>query len=265
MADAKTIRTSNNKISSTQADQSLMSANERNALSAASRHASRVGKDQDAWKNFQSRTGNSADSKRRLAAAANFFKGVNSPTSSIPSLGNSKDSSSYSGVGGANSNSQSKTGSEAKETVQKYGAVERTDLNDGNNTSGSAGGNAGFGGGAGNAASWNLGGDDSGAGVSAGANGGAGGQDQNDKDLKDAAAVTGMAEGDVQKMLNQAEIDRKKLEGGQEDGLFEKVSKAYLRNLDRVLLRKNSSPAQQAAPSGAADKDKEEIKKIFNQ
>jgi hypothetical protein len=261
LENGKTIRTNDDKVGATLAQQSLMSANDRKALAAASRHASRVAKDKEAWKNFQSRTGASRDGQRRLAAAGNFYRGVNSPTSAIASLGNPRDSSSYSGVGGVLSNAQSKAGEEGKEATQQYGAVERTDLSGADSNSGAEAGNAGFGASASGGASWNLG--DESVGASADAAGS--GHDQSDKDLKDAASMTGMAEGDVQKMLNQAEIDRRKLEGGQDDGLFEKVSKAYLRNLDRVLLRKSAAPAPSSAPATPAAPDKEEIKKIFNQ
>lgn len=96
------------------------------------------------------------------------------------------------------------------------------------NTAGAASGaGAGANGLAGIAAGVNSGyGDGSGAGDNSGAGAGAG---------KDG---TGLSDADKDRLMSEYERNKKDYLGTEEDGLFSKVSKAYVRNLDKVLIKK---------------------------
>jgi hypothetical protein len=100
-----------------------------------------------------------------------------------------------------------------------------------------------------------------GVGDSSSGNSGSGGSS-----LSDAARMTGMKEGELKNMLDSAQRDRKNLSSGDDDSLFQKVSKAYLRNLDRVLIRKKGEiPVKKDAKKEANEAEKEALKKIFAQ
>lgn len=58
------------------------------------------------------------------------------------------------------------------------------------------------------------------------------GQDPNAKDRN------GLTDADKDRMLSEYERNKKDYQGTDEDGLFKKVSKAYVRNLEKVLIRK---------------------------
>ncbi len=223
-----------------------VSATDRSALAAAARNLIRGKDEQDRWKNYQQQTSKDPGAGRRLAAAAKFFTGVNAPTASIASLANPKDSSSYSGVGGVLDGKG--PGKPALKTVKEVDS--RVD-GAGSGTS-SVGDRGGFGGGS-------MGTGDFTSGVEGTTSA------EGEGELAGAAKVTGMREGDVQTMLEEAERQRgKDLQAGESDSLFEKVSKAYFRNMDRVLiLRKGEAPA--AVPGAGADKEKDEIKQILGQ
>lgn len=49
---------------------------------------------------------------------------------------------------------------------------------------------------------------------------------------------TGLSDADKEKLLSEYERNKKEYEGTDEDGIFNKVSKAYVRNLDKVLIKK---------------------------
>lgn len=83
-----------------------------------------------------------------------------------------------------------------------------------------AGIDSGAGGGAGQDASgWAAGANSSGA--------GAGGKD-----------LSGLSEEERERLLAEAERNKRDYQGSDEDGIFKKVSKAYVRNLDKVLIKK---------------------------
>ncbi len=259
------------------------------ALAAARRHAGRVAKDNEAWKNYKERTKGSKDAQARLDATGNFFSNVNAPLNSVSALARPGDNSLYSGIGGTlgamgTRNVLGGAGSDrdGAATPQKYGAI---DGKEGANASlGSAGmGSMGMGG-------MNLGAGDSGAlddsgiysdggaayrdgaggrmgAMGSGSYGSAGGSGAYGG-FADAARMTGMSERDLKNMIDSAGRDRSSLTSGDEDSLFQKVSKAYLRNLDRMLLRKEKPKA--AAPEKtlekpAGEQEKEALKKIFAQ
>lgn len=98
------------------------------------------------------------------------------------------------------------------------------------NTAGAASGaGAGANGLAGIAGGMNSGsgyGDGSGQGNNSGAGAGAG---------KDG---TGLSDADKDRLMSEYERNKKDYLGTEEDGLFSKVSKAYVRNLDKVLIKK---------------------------
>lgn len=78
-------------------------------------------------------------------------------------------------------------------------------------------------------------GDNSGIGSGIG-NGLYGGVDQTgDPNAKDR---NGLTDADKDRMLSEYERNKKEYQGTEDDGLFKKVSKAYVRNLDKVLIRK---------------------------
>lgn len=49
---------------------------------------------------------------------------------------------------------------------------------------------------------------------------------------------TGLTDAEKDKMMSEYERNKRDYEGNEEDGLFGKVSKAYVRNLDKVLIKK---------------------------
>lgn len=79
--------------------------------------------------------------------------------------------------------------------------------------------------------------------------------------------MTGLNSAEVKGMLDGSAADRRKLEGSDEDSLFGRVSKAYMRNLDRVLIRRKGPEkvTEEVKPATGTEKEKEEIKRIFNQ
>lgn len=231
-----------------------------NTLSAVRRFAARVAADNFAGKNFISATKNTPGAAARTRNAAGFMSAVNSPTATMPSFANSKDDTNYSGIGGSLTSgngtlvaSNAPTSSiGAVDTSNRAGAI--------GSDSGLMKGVSGFGSGNGS------GSDGDGFNGANGSGSGAGGAAGTDAELNDAARLTGMNADEVKGMLDGSEADRRKLEGSENDGLFEKVSKAYMRNLDRVLIRK-SGPEKVAPPKkeSAGDKEREEIKRIFEQ
>ena len=176
---------------------------------------------------------------------------VNSPTSLIPSLANPKDSSSYSGIGGV-VNSTGVTGAGVSGGSKSGGqGSELSASNSYGSTSGSGlGGASNNGVSSGSSQNYATGLDDSAS---------------EDSDLENAAKLTGLKEGEVKSMLEGSEKDRRNLEGNDSDSLFGKVSKAYLRNLDRVLTRKKApTPAgTELKKPGLNERERDEIKRIF--
>lgn len=224
-----------------------------NALAAARRVAARIALDNKAAKAFAKATKGKDGASKRLASAAKFFSGVNSPTATIPSFANPNDKTNYSGIGGVLTASLggSNTGSKAGNEI---GAVDTSDRANGSGAALMKGVSPSFG-------------DSSGSG--SGASGGiyGAGTGSADEELNDAARLTGMNADQVKSMLDQSEQQRGKFEGADSDSLFEKVSKAYMRNLDRVLIRKKSpiKPEQTPKNESLGDKEKSEINEIFNQ
>jgi hypothetical protein len=53
---------------------------------------------------------------------------------------------------------------------------------------------------------------------------------------------TGLSDAEKEKLMSDYEKNRKDYEGTEEDGLFGKVSKAYVRNLEKVLVKKKKLP-----------------------
>lgn len=49
---------------------------------------------------------------------------------------------------------------------------------------------------------------------------------------------TGLSDADKDKLMSEYERNKRDYEGSEEDGIFSKVSKAYVRNLDKVLIKK---------------------------
>ena len=243
-----------------------LSSFESNALAAARRTAERVAKDNAKWKNFKEQTKGDAAAANRLKNATKFFGGLNSPLSAVPGLAKPGDNSSYSGIGGqmgtlsgsANSGVAG-NGKDGNSGDQKYGAV------DNKGAAGSAGsyGNGSLG-------SGDMGFGDSSFGSSSGSDLNLGASDGAGSDgtssLADGARMTGMKEGELKNMLESAQRDRNKLSSGEDDSLFQKVSKAYFRNLDRVLVRKaGTQPVKKDGKKEATDPEKEALKKIFAQ
>ena len=72
-----------------------------------------------------------------------------------------------------------------------------------------------------------------GRGMNAGSNSGSGSGDGTDG--KDG---TGLSDSEKERMMSGYEKNRRDYEGAEDDNLFSKVSKAYVRNLDKVLIRK---------------------------
>ncbi len=52
------------------------------------------------------------------------------------------------------------------------------------------------------------------------------------------ADASGLSNSDKDKLFGAAEADKEQYLGSEEDGIFKKVSKAYVRNLDKILIRK---------------------------
>jgi hypothetical protein len=242
-------------------DQKNLSGFQGQVLNAARRHAERVAEDNKAFKNYQNRMKGGAGGK--ISAASKFFSRVNSPISSMPSMARPGDNSIYSGIGGqlgslGAAGSRGSLGENGEEkTEQGHKTVEGK---------GGQGGNM-------------FGGAESGSGLGLdndsnmfnqysdyGSDPSSVSAEQTMPDsLKDAAAITGMKEGDVKNMLESAERDRDKgLSASADDTIFKIISKAYYRNLDRVLIRKQ---APRTAPvkeqEGQGNSEKEQIKKLF--
>jgi hypothetical protein len=228
-----------------------LGAFESKVLGAASRHAGRVANDNKNWKNYESQIKGKKDSEDRLERAKGFFGSMNNAVGGIGSLANPNDTSSYNGIGGEVSNSRSRVGSrdEEKKTEQKYGAVPSNQQ-----AADDFGGSGSFGGS-------DFGGSGFGGGTSS--------STDDESDLLAASKLTGMKEGDLQTMLDAADKERnKKLSSNPNDTLFGQISKAYHRNLDRVLVRKKSAASIEgkAVPKKGAEKgggEKQAIKDIF--
>lgn len=272
VADAQSV-TSTEAVKKNSASKGELSTSS-SALAAASRLASRLALDNQRAKAFNKATNGNVDAERRTASAARFMSAANSPTAAIPSFANPKDKTNYNGIGGKFSKAGG--GASAVNTAGasgggEIGAVDTTDRQnaagalmkgvggkDGDASGAGLGANGagGYGSAVGGFASGgNSGGD------TAGSAGGAG----TGSDLDNAAKLTGMKAEEVQSMLDGSAKDRRKLEGGENDGLFEKVSKAYMRNLDRVLIRKKDDTLVKPKPATGTSKEQDEIKKIFNQ
>jgi hypothetical protein len=229
-----------------------LGAFETRVLGAASRHAGRVANDNKNWKNYESQIKGKKDSEDRLERAKGFFGSMNNAVGGIGSLSNPNDTSSYNGIGGEVSNSRSRVGSNdnEKKAEQKYGAVpsnQQAADNFGMSDSGFSGSDFGGGG--------------FGAGTSS--------SSDDESDLLAASKLTGMKEGELQRMLDAADKERnKKLSSNPDDTLFGQISKAYHRNLDRVLVRKKSAaPIEgKVVPKKGTEKgggEKQAIKDIF--
>lgn len=258
-----------NATSSSSASGATLNDFNETALAAARRTASRVAKDNMAWKNFKDRTKGNPESAERLRRASDFAGRLNSPLSAVPSMAKPGDNSAYSGVGGSMGTLTNRGGSgeltdaaraeESQKITAISGSAPGSSSGVGSSSQGSGSSN-GFG----DADFGSLG---TGS-LDLGAAGGSGVTDGQGNSLTDAARMTGMKEGDVKNMLESAKRNRDGLSSSEDDSLFQKVSKAYLRNLDRVLVRKKgaSVPAKKEATKGeASDKEKEDLKKIFNQ
>jgi len=222
------------------------------SLNAVRRLASRIEADNLNAKNFANATKNNSSAVGRTANASRFMKAVNSPTAMMPSFANQSDKTNYSGIGGSLTKQDgSLVASNARPS--EIGAV---DTSNRPNSGAALMKSGGLG---------TEGADE----ANGGAKGsyGAGVAAETDKELDDAARLTGMNSGDVKEMLDGSESERRKLQGTEDDSLFNKVSKAYMRNLDRVLIRKKGPEkvGQDLKPKTADEKEKSEIKSIFNQ
>ncbi len=254
---------------------SLSDGFELRVLNAARRTAGRVAKDNKANLNFQNQIKGNAAATKRLAAAGKFFGQLNSPLSSVSGLSRPGDNSAFSGIGGAGGSlgaaKKSLSGTDETKTEQKFGPVSSP------NGGASAGGGSGSSSASSGFSSSGLGSGDEGSGAFANSGSNGGGEDSGSSGgansgagagadgLGDAARRTGMKEGDLRNMLDSADRNRNDgLAGSENDSLFEKVSKAYMRNLDRVLL-KTKGAEKPGKKDPQADPEKEEIKKIFNQ
>lgn len=216
------------------------------AANAARRFAARIKEDNLAASRFAQATKNNSGAARRTASAKSFFAGVNSPTALIPSFANPQDSTNYSGIGGELTTAKGTLVASAARG-STIGAVDTSNRASG--AAGVLGAAAGFAG---------AGAEDSAASSA---------QSASDSDLDEAARVTGLNSAEVKGMLDGSAADRRKLEGSDEDSLFGRVSKAYMRNLDRVLIRRKGPEkvTEEVKPATGTEKEKEEIKRIFNQ
>lgn len=64
------------------------------------------------------------------------------------------------------------------------------------------------------------------------------GSGDNATNLQQGKDATGLSDEERDRLLSEAERNKKDYQGQEEDGIFSKVSKAYVRNLDKVLIRK---------------------------
>lgn len=77
-----------------------------------------------------------------------------------------------------------------------------------------------------------------------------GGVDANTEDymiggkVKGGANTTGLSDNDKNRIMSEYEKNRKDYEGSDGDGLFRKVSKAYVRNLGKFLKKKEAEPEE---------------------
>lgn len=244
-------------VSGTSANSQNLGGFQRQVLNAAKRHSERVSADNRAFKNFQEQAKKSPTANARLGAASSFFTRANSPVSGVRALANPNDNTTYSGIGGntsrlgaAGAGGLGKNGE--GETQQKFGLVASTkpqsnfggdsgsrNFNN-SNQSGAIDYNAAFG------QFSNTGSDAS-------------------KELSDASKITGMKESDLKDMLDSANKNRNKdLQATSDDSLFKQISKAYHRNLDRVLVRKRPlTPVDSGKTKEVESNEREEIKNLF--
>ncbi len=231
---------------------------QRQVLNAAKRHSERVSADNKAFKNFEQQAKKSATASARIGATTRFFSAANSPISKATGLANPKDNSFYSGIGGrmGQLGAAGKGQEKKEETDQTYGAVSGTKAQS-SFGGGSASGLGSAGSSNANPVDYDTSFGQYAPGASAGANDGS-------KELSDASKVTGMKESDVKDMLDSANKNRDKdLQATTDDSLFKQVSKAYHRNLDRVLMRKKGLPSDNQKTKEVETSEKEEIKKLF--
>lgn len=231
---------------------------QRQVLNAAKRHSERVAADNRAFKNFESQAKKSSTTSGRLGATTRFFSAANSPISRVGGLANPRDNSFYSGIGGTMGQLGAAgrgLGKKEGETDQKYGAVSSTPPQ-----SSFGGGSAS---GLGASGSSNVNPVDFSSTFGEYGSNAAGAEGDASKDLSDASKVTGMKESELKDMLDSANKSRDKdLQATTDDSLFKQVSKAYHRNLDRVLIRKKGlEPKGQKTKE--VESEKEEIKKLF--
>ncbi len=245
-------------VKGSSADSQNLGGFQRQVLNAAKRHSERVAADNRAFKNFEAQAKKSATASSRIGATTRFFSAANSPISRVGALANPKDNSFYSGIGGTMGQLGAAgrgVGKKEGETDQKYGAVASTPPQ------------SSFGGGSASGLGSSSSGSSGSSAIDYSASFGQyGSSSEADaaKELSDASKVTGMRENDLKDMLDSANKSRdKELQATADDSLFKQISKAYHRNLDRVLVRKKGLPSETQKTKEVEASDKEEIKKLF--
>lgn len=254
-------------VSGSDANSQNLGGFQRQVLNAAKRHSERVAADNRAFKNFQEQAKKSATANARLGVANRFFTRANSPVSSARALANPNDNTTYSGIGGNTSRlgaAGDGAGGLAKngegETEQKFGLVAST------KPQSSFGGGSGSGLGSSNSSNQSgAGAIDYNAAYNQFNNSGSASNSDSNQELSDASRVTGMKESDLKDMLDSANKDRNKdLQANSGDSLFKQISKAYHRNLDRVLVRKRPlAPVNSGKTKEVESKEREEIQNMF--
>lgn len=234
-------------------------SSEQDALLAAQRHAERLAQDNKKLANYKTQMSGDASGLNRAAAAASFFGNLNSPASGIAGMGSSQGSASASGMSG------SATGPLNARPGHLQGDDETTPEVTHVKGAGAATGNTS------GAPAWsNQGGADGQNGFGGNLNGGfdpglGGATATSERELNEAARMTGLGSGEVRTMLDEANREKHgkgSLVGNEDDGLFDKVSKAYMRNLELVLTGKKTISSESKKPV-VQDKDKEELRQIL--
>lgn len=200
------------------------------ALQAGVSKAIRAAQDKKRYAHYQNTVGKTERGLSSLKKAKSFMNSFNSPIDSFPQSANSK-------FAGANSNNASSplTETKSKETTKPY---ENTYTPQDFST-------ASF---------------DSGVSFSSGSREGIS-KEQLNKDISNTEA---------EHMIMSSEKDKSLYEDNPADTLFTKVSKAYKRNLDRVLIRKNdlaqssATSPEKATHSDISKEDKESLKKLLD-
>lgn len=191
---------------------------------------------------------NKANSKA-ASAGVNVAKKEKAVKDIINSMNKKALSSSSSGSGFASSGSGSRGSGFGSDAMNAGKAGLGTDLRGAGNGEGEIGtgtavnGNQVGDGANGAGAKSAFAGIDSGSGSGAGYGAGAGADGANGANDPNAAKDgTGLSDAEKERLMSEYEKNKRDYEGSEEDGLFGKVSKAYVRNLDKVLIKKKKLP-----------------------